>query len=142
MQNYKSSLPGLSHSCYELAKHMIRCSIFSMILVICSYSRCHSCVLMLGVFNLSPTDVTLRSGVKVVPRPKKPTGHSLINPSSKRYSGLSFCHHADKFLDSDFCFPLLIQEKSSHRSGIRGQLAQLAPLLQYTMIFHLTISIH
>ena len=58
------------------------------------------------------------------------------------YSGLSFCHHADKFLDSDFCFPLLIQEKSSHRSGIRGQLAQLAPLLQYTMIFHLTICIH
>ena len=87
-------------------------------------------MLVLGVlFTLSPTDVTLRSGVKVAPRPKKPTGHSLINPSSKRYSGLSFCHHADKFLDSDFCFPL-IQEKSSHRSGIRGQLAQLAPLLQ------------
>lgn len=43
--------------------------------------------------------------------------------------------------DSDSCFPL-IQEKSSHRSGVWGQLAQLAPRLQYTMIFHLTISVH
>ena len=57
---------------------------------------------------LSPTDVTLRSGVKVAPRPKKPTGHSLINPSSKRYSGLPICHHADQFHDSDYHFPLLL----------------------------------
>ena len=61
--------------------------------------------------------------MKVAPRPKKPAGHSLINPSSKRYrwrAHLPLGRHDSGALS-------LVQKKSSDRSRVWGQLAQLAP---------------
>ncbi len=62
---------------------------------------------------LPPADVTMR-GSKAAAKPKKPAGHSIVNPSSKRYGVLLS-------LSTTLTHSSLPQEEGSHWCGVWGQ---------------------